>query len=249
MEPETLPQTPSPPTETAEEAPNLFPPETENLPTESPKETKEFPCRYPPCPESFETKRGRAAHERVHRGGGGRAGGVLRIGVGERREAPDPILMETEAVPEFIPITADQVAAIMASQGMVTNALLAPGTTAWFWTADEVNLIAPAAARMVNRSKAATALSNASDPVAVLTGSAAYVVRNVQQGGLSARAHGRSIRNPRQDPGGKGVAPDPESPPAGVEPPGGDPGGNGQGPGTIPPIPDVGPRTGLWPVS
>jgi len=164
---------------------------------------------------------------------------------------PQPQIEIVEEAPDFTPITTDQVAAIMSSQGLVTNQILAPGTTAWLWTADEVNLIAPAAARMVNRSKAAAAISNASDPIAVLTGSAAYVVRNVQNGGLPnarARAAGTYRRHDQRPDGGTEVPAAikvllpilnlPESIPASMV----------RTNGRATPIPDVGPRTGLWPV-
>lgn len=143
----------------------------------------------------------------------------------------------------------------MSSQGLVTNQILAPGTTAWLWTQDEVNLIAPAAARMVNRSKAAAAISNASDPIAVLTGSAAYVVRNVQSGGLP-NARARAASPPRGyshrtsegpgDPSGSGVADQNSDNDSQVA--GNDSSLNREGNGGVTPIPDVGPRTGLWPV-
>jgi hypothetical protein len=200
---------------------------------------------------TFPSRKSRAIHERVHDRPGG-ADTTLRIGVGERRPLPPtPPPEVVEEVPDFTPITADQVAAIMSSQGLVTNQILAPGTTAWLWTQDEVNLIAPAAARMVNRSKAAAAISNASDPIAVLTGSAAYVVRNVQSGGLPnarARAAGTHRRHDQRPDGRDGGTGGDQGAPADPESAGVDPGFDGADNGRATPIPDVGPRTGLWPV-
>lgn len=251
MDPETeeqVPQSQSP-------TPSPTEPEETSLPSSQPPtlmESPPFQCRKG-CQMTFPTRKSRANHERVHlpdRLVG--ADTTLRIGVGERRPpAPAPLPEAVEEVPDFTPITADQVAAIMSSQGLVTNQILAPGTTAWLWTQDEVNLIAPAAARMVNRSKAAAAISNASDPIAVITGSAAYVVRNVQNGGLPnarARTPGSYLRHDQRSDGRDGGAGGDQGAPADPEPAGVDPGFDGADNGRATPIPDVGPRTGLWPV-
>lgn len=182
---------------------------------------------------------------------------VLRIAVGERKARPQPEAVEVGPEPEIPPldltVTPESVAKIMATQGMLTNQFLAPGTIAWLWTQDEIDLIAPAAARMASRSTHAAKIAENQDAAAVVLGSAAYVVRNVQGGGIrrgtlrASHPVGRDHSNddgqvwgdgPQAGNGGGGPG-DAQDSPGDPPSPGGRTGGGIE-------IPDVGPKRG-WP--
>src|SRR4030088_1507599 len=112
------PPSPSPPENQPERS---SPPPSPSPPAVNRERPPEGPC--PIChtlPETGTpfTPRGWKHHLRIKHPEVG-ADTTLRIGVGERRPTPPtPPPEAVEEVPDFTPITTEQVAAIMASQGL-----------------------------------------------------------------------------------------------------------------------------------